>query len=495
MPTLRSLPFAAALAVACQAGGAARSIRPEEPRAAAALKDGDCLAGQSVSPLMVDFPVAERHELEAAMALGVAVVSYDCQRFRVLSSCDLEGSYGYVGLSRREEVVRLRDADELKINLPLAGAGLVSNLDVDTARGSTLDVGVVLVGKRRTVRSSVEPSELRGDCAGATHFVRGASIGAFAVSKGSSAQIRSAVEVFHAAASGASSSSAATQTRDGDLSACTSASDAAPPNGCMAPVRVELITLSPERDDSGAKGSSIAEPALESHCPERYVFAEGRCVAAAAASATRHVCDYGDEADCEAQCSAGEPESCWNLGHMLASGSGLEKDEVRSRQVLAKACSAGSAGGCKSYGWMLANAHGGVADPNGAAKAYRSSCDGGHGEGCMNLGVLVEKADRPRAASLYKRGCSAGSVESCVAYGAALEAGFNGVPNDSEAARLYREACDAGSPRGCAGIGNALLFGKGVAVDRPRGIELLRRGCKGGNAWGCSVLQRAGEKR
>ncbi len=480
-----------AFVAGCAAGSTAEALRPPMASGAKELGEESCRPGESVSTFVVDLPSAERHELEAAMHDGVAVVSFDCERFRVLSRCDLEGTYGYVALTPRQEVVRLRSGDELEVNLPLSGIGLAAKLGVDTSRGMTLDIGMALVGKLRTVRASVDQASLRGDCAQATHFVRGASVGAFAVAKGAAADVRAAAEVFGVGAAGGSTSARELQTSDGDLAACKSDGEAAtPPKLCGAPVRLELVAL-------GAV--QMAVPELEVRCPSGTVLADGRCTAPAAAGT--HVCRYGDAADCDAQCAAGNADSCWSLGHMRVYGAAVTRDDGVARPLLEKACRGGSGGGCKSYGWVLEQGRGGPADLMGAARAYQTSCELGHGEGCMNLGVLVENgkhggpADRARAAALYERGCNAGDPEACVALGAALDAGFLGARDAARSAMLYRNACDAGSARGCAGIGNALVLGAGVGSDRAKGIELLQRGCRGGNAWGCSILDRLGAGR
>ena len=84
------------------------------------------------------------------MKQGVAVVAYDCHALRLLKSCSIDGSYGFMGMTRKEQVVRLENADEIHANLPLTAGALVAKLGGDLTRGSTLDVALIIVGKRRS---------------------------------------------------------------------------------------------------------------------------------------------------------------------------------------------------------------------------------------------------------------------------------------------------------------------------------------------------------
>jgi len=48
------------------------------------------------------------------MREGVAVVAYFCDGIRLLKDCHIDGQYGFMGMTRREQVVRLENADELR---------------------------------------------------------------------------------------------------------------------------------------------------------------------------------------------------------------------------------------------------------------------------------------------------------------------------------------------------------------------------------------------
>ncbi len=118
---------------------------------------------------------------------GIAVVQYGCDSIRLLSDCHVDGQYGFVGVTRKEQVIELKNGDEIRANLPKTGALLGMKLEGDLERGASLDVALVMVGKERTRRNHATRADLVGDCNGATHFVRGAMIGAFAMATGSRA--------------------------------------------------------------------------------------------------------------------------------------------------------------------------------------------------------------------------------------------------------------------------------------------------------------------
>ncbi|HSN98959.1 MAG TPA: hypothetical protein VLS89_11760, partial [Candidatus Nanopelagicales bacterium] len=122
----------------CGPGAAAETIRPNDPTAAEALGEpgGECReVGSTGEPLVVDWKPELRGDLEIAMREGVAVVSYSCEGIKLLKDCRIEGSYGYLGMTKKEQVVRLQNADELRANLPLSGGSIGGEL----ARGSSLD--------------------------------------------------------------------------------------------------------------------------------------------------------------------------------------------------------------------------------------------------------------------------------------------------------------------------------------------------------------------
>src|SRR5580700_9362941 len=94
----------------CGGGSAASAIRPADLTYADAVGPGQCRA--------IDWPPEKRVDLEVAMRQGIPVVAYDCKSIRLLPECKVDGSYGFVGTTTKEQVIRLDNADELSANLP-----------------------------------------------------------------------------------------------------------------------------------------------------------------------------------------------------------------------------------------------------------------------------------------------------------------------------------------------------------------------------------------
>src|SRR4051812_46450906 len=99
--------LAAAMAAGCGPGSAASKIRPDDPTAANALGEaggGECHeVDSSAEPLVVDWKVEQRGDLEEAMHDGVAVVAYSCKGIKLLKDCHIDGKYGFLGMTKREQ--------------------------------------------------------------------------------------------------------------------------------------------------------------------------------------------------------------------------------------------------------------------------------------------------------------------------------------------------------------------------------------------------------
>lgn len=111
---------------------------------------------------MVDFRPEQRVDLEVAVHDGVAVVAYDCKSFRLLKDCRIDGSYGFVGTTTKDQVIKLDDADEIKANLPLSGLKIAGTLEGEMQRGASLDIAPMMIGKMRTTWVSATRDDLRG---------------------------------------------------------------------------------------------------------------------------------------------------------------------------------------------------------------------------------------------------------------------------------------------------------------------------------------------
>lgn len=241
LPLVLVLPCAA-----CGAGSGVGAVPPPQNiQGTDAVGDSCVVHDVPALSLIVDWDLQERAQLEAQMMSKLAVVAYDCKTIQLLPGCYVEGMYDYAGVEKEERVVQLENVDEIRANLPKTGARLGLSMSADLERGASLDVALVMVGRRRATRVDASMDDLYGYCEGATHFVRGAVVGAFAMNQGNQARGRSTIEIFAGRADGSSGASRVQHTTSGTPEACAAAKpgDTTPPAKCGALYGIELSAL------------------------------------------------------------------------------------------------------------------------------------------------------------------------------------------------------------------------------------------------------------
>jgi hypothetical protein len=157
-------------------------------------------------------------ELEALMRRSVAVVAYSCGEVKPLKECRVPGEYSFAGSQPKSSKTQLHSEQDAETMFP--GWGVTPGLRLRA--GESADVDLVTVGELRANLDRVARGDLQGQCEGATHVVRGATIGAFAV-----------------ALKGASSRTASRQ--EGDPGAC--ASGAQLRAQCRSLARLDLLPI------------------------------------------------------------------------------------------------------------------------------------------------------------------------------------------------------------------------------------------------------------
>jgi uncharacterized protein len=229
----------------CGGGNTGDKVRPKDPSAKNALDEDkhvkECTPAPG-EPLVIDLRSSDRSDFEVAMQDGVAVVSYNCKDLKLLKSCNLHsGVYTYAVVNRKEDIVQMESRDEVEANMPISGAKLSAALK----SGSTIDLALITVGKRKTVTKGVYLDDLQGECDGATHVIRGAYIGAFAMGTGTQGHASAVADMFGIGASGKSTADKKQTRTDGDLIACRKAAPDAtsPPQECGAITRLDLVPL------------------------------------------------------------------------------------------------------------------------------------------------------------------------------------------------------------------------------------------------------------
>ena len=503
---LRVLVIAGLAAAACSgiSGGALQS-----PRYADAVGAGVCAPlAPRCRPLTADWRPDTRGDLEIAMKQGIAVVAYDHERIEVLDGCQTEGEYGFLGMTRRDQIVSLETAGEVRANLPsLLGHQMPGQMPGQSPgraklagaleRGTSLDIALVMIGKRVTTRRRVSRDQLRGHCAGATHFVRGATVGAFAMQTRTQAHSQSVADLFGAQIRGSGTAGRRIHTREGDLEDCAQATPEAtsPPSQCGAPLRLDLVRL--EGSVRRRVPASLAEPPpvpdpvvsqppglADTVCPGGLVLRDGKCAHPAADAP--HQCRGADRDDCPIQCAQGHAGSCANLGWMYENGEGVKRDLTQAMALYRTACRGGDAVGCRGVGWLYENGLGVSVDLKRAAELYSQACRDGDPLGCSNLGVMYRKGrgvpqDGHKAATLYRRACDGGNPRGCINLGFLYEKGMGVRRDRSAAARLYERGCDGEKADGCINLAWMADEGVGVPQDKTRALTLFERACELGD--------------
>jgi len=475
----------------------------------AAPTAASCDTAAAAAPRIVMLPPEQRGDIETALGRGLLVVHYDCRTLSLLPDCALAGQYSYVGITPREQVISIANREELRVNFPLNDG----QLEHDLQSGTHLEFASAIVGQSATVKRSATRAELTGNCTAATHFVRGATLGAFAMAL-SKGETRSSDEVFRSDPN-AGATAAKIVGRDGTLEACRKADPGQPGvvPGCSAPLKLELAPLA---------GNAIAPntPAEDSPatCPTGTRESElGKCVPLH--DPHPYVCSFADHADCERQCELGSPGSCALAARNHDLGRGVAKDPKTALTFYILACKGGSPPGCGRLGeallgnatsrpkglellrrscragfmpacnaWGAANAQDHSSTENPMLAAQRG-CDGGDAPSCWLAGTILRDfvKDAPAAKPYFRLACEGDAPFGCASYSDLLDPGDATTPETPHALELLNRACERGFAASCDKLAKYYFLGKGVPLDSAKGIALLERACAGHNNGSCMV--------
>lgn len=478
---------------ACGAGTAGKAVRPSDPTANDALGKNASCKGLSDEPqlLTLDWDDTLRIDLETGMKKGVVAVKYDCDGFKVLRDCDVPGSYEYAGFSPAKTTAKIEDQDQLEANLPVGAAKMSGEIK----RGSTIDIVYVAVGQQSTTVHDVPATKLSGKCEGATHTVRSANIGAFAVTTGTKGQVNAAVEVLSRGASGSSSSSRSLERTNGELSACDSASDSSsePTAKCKAlvqlllsPINGKAAASTDEPADPKDKTKGITADPIKEGCPTGFVADKtGLCMKKDGAAAPLCAVDNFD--DCKAECDKGNGLSCYNAGanRMTAkynpnANTPPHGGLIESFGYFDKACKLNIPGGCGHQGMLIVLGYGAAKDQAKGDALLTKACSAGDAWSCRfqavwyDLGINGYKRDQARAFTLQKRACAFGDQHACLMAARALTDGVGTTKDLDAAVKLLAKACDAGDQAVCDRANQM----KGTLASKPGSGETVKNAAR-----------------
>jgi hypothetical protein len=254
------LTLTTAFVLRCAGGNVASQLaRPPEFKP---TDETQCAIVASRSkPLVVEWPSADRGELEARIRHdGLVVVSYSGCQMRVLDQCIAGSSYVYAPITRKKDHLGIHNTDDLYANVPVGAAKLEAKL----ATAGQLDVDMTLVGRWEGLAPTVREDGLTGRCDGATHVMSALTVGAFKFTAGADAEVGGGVKAFGAGGGAKSTSARETLSKDGSENACEKSTmvDRAPPEECGAPIRVEVVPLVPRNPLAGRWSCSGATVTL-----------------------------------------------------------------------------------------------------------------------------------------------------------------------------------------------------------------------------------------
>jgi hypothetical protein len=213
--------------------------------------------------LVVTWPTSTRKLLESELTRAPLAARITPEGGLVLmTDCTLEGGYGYRGVTAAESAIRIAGTQGAGAGLPLV-AGV--RVGASTSAEGEGQLHRIQVG--RYVLTNPAGLSLPGTagCAGVTHVVASADVGAFTLARLDASSSSGGVSVSAVQAEAGQSGSAQELMRDGDPERCAPAStaDTAPPAGCGAILSIRLRPFAegaaPGPNDANAAADPVPE--------------------------------------------------------------------------------------------------------------------------------------------------------------------------------------------------------------------------------------------
>ena len=223
-----------------------------------------CNPKNHLRPFIIEWDATDMSSFEAHAADDVVVVRYEGCELQVLDECRNDSVRGSQGAykppewtSGSLEKLEIASEGELYAKLPLGEATLGGRV----RGGEKFEMEYYVAGTRNATRDSVYRADLESNpgCEGATHFVYGYNLGAFALGSVQDFSAEAGGSIYGFGAGGNTSKSRKADKKGGDLGKCQSDSAT---DGCKAPIRLTLRAIrdgedpnkeamrAPETDDS-----------------------------------------------------------------------------------------------------------------------------------------------------------------------------------------------------------------------------------------------------
>lgn len=223
-----------------------------------------CNPENHLRPFIIEWDATDRSSFESYAVNDVVVVRYEGCNMTVLEECRNDSVRGEQGAykpiewtSGALEKLNISNQGELVAKLPLS----VGTLGGRVAGGEKFSMEYYVTGTRNATRSAVYREDLADNpgCEGATHFVYGYNLGAFALGSVTEFVAEAGASLYGFGASGKNERSRSADKQGGDLGTCKSDS-AKEVEGCKSPIR---LTLRPIREGANPEKEAMKAPDTE----------------------------------------------------------------------------------------------------------------------------------------------------------------------------------------------------------------------------------------
>jgi len=223
-----------------------------------------CNPENHLRPFIIEWDATDRSSFEAYAANDVVVVRYEGCNMQVLEECRNDSVRGEQGAykpvewtSGALEKLNISNQGELVAKLPLS----VGTLGGRVAGGEKFSMEYFVAGTRNSTRAAVYREDLAANpgCEGATHFVYGINLGAFALGSVTEFIAEASASLYGFGAGGKNERSRTADKQGGDLGLCKGDS-AKEVDGCKSPIR---LTLRQIREGANPEKEAMKAPETE----------------------------------------------------------------------------------------------------------------------------------------------------------------------------------------------------------------------------------------
>lgn len=217
-----------------------------------------CNPKNHLRPFIIEWDATDRSSFEAHAANDILVVRYEGCDMTILEECRNDSVRGSQGAykpvewtSGALEKMDISNQGELYAKLPLS----VGTLGGRVQGGEKFKMEYYVAGTRNATRDAVYREDLAKNpgCEGATHFIYGFNLGAFAL--GSVTELNAEVggSLYGFGAGGKTNKRSQADKQGGDLALCTG-DTAREVDGCKSPIR---LTLRPVREGANPEKAAM----------------------------------------------------------------------------------------------------------------------------------------------------------------------------------------------------------------------------------------------